>query len=236
MTALAHEGWVPTSLGSASRRGVVSPRPWPTGRGYTLAAVRLPRSKDELAMTLHAVASVLAPGGHLLLYGANDEGIKSIVRRLEPVFVRCTDDGDRGALPCALGYSRARRGTPEFVGGVGYGVQPTDRRAPRRVVDLPRCVLTRISRSRQQAPAGNAPPPDGGEDGARLRRRDRIHRRSLQCPGCPGRVDRRGYGGARGGTGERPRRARHGGVRFGGDRWSDVRPHCVQSANSPREG
>ncbi len=37
-------------------------------------------------MALHATASVLEPTGSLLLFGANDEGIKSVARRLPPMF------------------------------------------------------------------------------------------------------------------------------------------------------
>jgi 16S rRNA (guanine1207-N2)-methyltransferase len=41
-----------------------------------VAALRLPRGKEELSMSLHAAASVLIPGGIVLVYGANDEGIR----------------------------------------------------------------------------------------------------------------------------------------------------------------
>lgn len=37
-------------------------------------------------MLVHAAASVLAPGGELLVYGANDEGARSAPARIEPVF------------------------------------------------------------------------------------------------------------------------------------------------------
>ncbi len=52
-------------------------RPWPSPGRHGAAFVRLPRSKDELAMTLHATASVLAPDAPVFLYGAKDEGIRS---------------------------------------------------------------------------------------------------------------------------------------------------------------
>jgi 16S rRNA (guanine1207-N2)-methyltransferase len=48
--------------------------------------VRLPKARAELDMTLHAVASVLAPGAPLWLYGANDEGIKSAAKPLSALF------------------------------------------------------------------------------------------------------------------------------------------------------
>lgn len=37
-------------------------------------------------MLLHMAAGALRPGGRLLVYGANDEGVKSVPRRLEPLF------------------------------------------------------------------------------------------------------------------------------------------------------
>jgi len=39
--------------------------------------MRLPRGREELAMTVHASASVLEEGGRALVYGATDEGIRS---------------------------------------------------------------------------------------------------------------------------------------------------------------
>lgn len=59
--------------------------PWPAPGPYDAAIVRLPRSKAELEMTLHASAADLKPGAPLYVYGANDEGIKSIPRRMEPL-------------------------------------------------------------------------------------------------------------------------------------------------------
>jgi len=51
--------------------------PWPQGGPYGTALGRIPRSKDELLMSLHAVASVMGSTGTVALYGANDEGVKS---------------------------------------------------------------------------------------------------------------------------------------------------------------
>ncbi len=63
-----------------------SPTPWPQGGPYKTALVRLPRSNDELTLTLHAVRSMLTDDGSLYLFGANDEGIKSAGKRLAPLF------------------------------------------------------------------------------------------------------------------------------------------------------
>jgi len=60
--------------------------PWPAEGTFHLAALRLPRSKEELAMALHAAASVLFPGGTMLVYGAKDEGIGSAMTLLSSLF------------------------------------------------------------------------------------------------------------------------------------------------------
>jgi len=52
-------------------------RPWPPSGPFDLAIVRLARAKDEQEMVLHAVLSVLAVDGRLVVYGGNDEGIRS---------------------------------------------------------------------------------------------------------------------------------------------------------------
>jgi 16S rRNA (guanine1207-N2)-methyltransferase len=57
-------------------------QPWPPPGPFELAIVRLAKAKDEQEMTAHAVLSVLAPRARLLLYGGNDEGIRSAVTAL----------------------------------------------------------------------------------------------------------------------------------------------------------
>ena len=49
------------------------------------ALLRLPRAKDELDMMLHAAAAQVCAGGIITVYGANDEGIRSAVTRIEPL-------------------------------------------------------------------------------------------------------------------------------------------------------
>ncbi len=68
-----------------SRRAgdIAAPTPWPSGGPYACALLRLAKSKDEQEMALHAVASVLEPGGRVLLFGGNDEGIRSAINTLE---------------------------------------------------------------------------------------------------------------------------------------------------------
>ena len=59
---------------------------WPPPGPYTACALRLPRSKPALDLALHAAASELEPGAPIWMFGANDEGIRSLPRRLEPLF------------------------------------------------------------------------------------------------------------------------------------------------------
>jgi 16S rRNA (guanine1207-N2)-methyltransferase len=70
--------------------------PWPSGGPFEAALVRLPRSTDEQRMSLHASLSVLAPGGRLILYGGNDEGIRPAARMLEEVCGAVTRIASRG--------------------------------------------------------------------------------------------------------------------------------------------
>ncbi|MBT8397388.1 MAG: class I SAM-dependent methyltransferase [Gemmatimonadetes bacterium] len=55
---------------------------WPAPGPYGLVTLRLPRAKEELSMGLSAAASVLSPGGAVLVYGANDEGIRGAMGTL----------------------------------------------------------------------------------------------------------------------------------------------------------
>jgi 16S rRNA (guanine1207-N2)-methyltransferase len=68
---IAFEGW--------SRRLVAggTAAPWPQAGSFDLALLRLPRAKTEQEMAAHACLGVLAPGGRLVIYGGNDEGIRS---------------------------------------------------------------------------------------------------------------------------------------------------------------
>jgi 16S rRNA (guanine1207-N2)-methyltransferase len=70
-----------------SRRLVegASAAPWPPPGPFDLAFVRLPKARDEQAMTAHAVLSVLRAKGRLILYGGNDEGIRSAPAMLEEI-------------------------------------------------------------------------------------------------------------------------------------------------------
>ena len=63
--------------------GGLAAAPWPPAGPFDAALVRLPKARDEQEMTAHAIFSVLAPGSRLILYGGNDEGIRSAAGMLE---------------------------------------------------------------------------------------------------------------------------------------------------------
>jgi len=56
---------------------------WPDDVVADAAILRMPKGREALRMALHAVASRLHAGGRLLVYGANDEGVRSAGRTLE---------------------------------------------------------------------------------------------------------------------------------------------------------
>lgn len=66
-------------------RNGVEVSPWPPEGVFSTAALRLPRAKDELEMLVHAATARLETGGALLVYGANDEGIRSAGGRISPL-------------------------------------------------------------------------------------------------------------------------------------------------------
>jgi 16S rRNA (guanine1207-N2)-methyltransferase len=58
--------------------------PWPEPGPYTSALIRLPKSKDELDFALDAAASVLPTDASIVVYGHNDEGVRSAAAHLAP--------------------------------------------------------------------------------------------------------------------------------------------------------
>lgn len=87
--------------------------PWPDAAGVDLATVRLPRDKGALDLAVHAALAALAPGGELLVYGPNDEGARSVGKRLRDLLRLETADTRRhcrawlGARPEAVPGLRA---------------------------------------------------------------------------------------------------------------------------------
>jgi 16S rRNA (guanine1207-N2)-methyltransferase len=58
---------------------------WPASTACSSAFVRLGKDRRALAMALDAAASVVAPGGAIVLFGANAEGVKSAAKSLDVV-------------------------------------------------------------------------------------------------------------------------------------------------------
>ena len=112
----AGEAWSSSlPVHSWSRRGPQA-KTWPTAAVYDVVVIRLPRAREEFDMLLHMAAGALIPGGRLLVAGANDEGIKSSPRFIEPVFgpVKTLATGGHGRLLVAL--------RPEHVAGLRSGL------------------------------------------------------------------------------------------------------------------
>jgi 16S rRNA (guanine1207-N2)-methyltransferase len=57
--------------------------PWPRAVSFNVALLRLPKARDEQEMVAHACLSALSPGGRLVVYGGNDEGIRSAAVMIE---------------------------------------------------------------------------------------------------------------------------------------------------------
>jgi 16S rRNA (guanine1207-N2)-methyltransferase len=57
--------------------------PWPSVAPCDVALLRLPKAKDEQEMAAHACLSVLVDDGRLIVYGGNDEGIRSAAGMLQ---------------------------------------------------------------------------------------------------------------------------------------------------------
>ena len=81
---------------------------------YDAATVRLSKDKSAFEMAIHAVLSVLKPDAPLYIYGANDEGIKSVPRRLRDLCGELTVIEARRHARLAGG---AGRGPQRRVGG-----------------------------------------------------------------------------------------------------------------------
>lgn len=58
---------------------------WPTGVSCDAAFVRLPPSRGALDFALHAAAACIPGGAPIVLFGMNDEGIRSATRQLDGV-------------------------------------------------------------------------------------------------------------------------------------------------------
>ncbi|MEE2787787.1 MAG: methyltransferase [Myxococcota bacterium] len=59
---------------------------WPQGIHYDGATLRIPKEKAALTLYLDGIASTLKSGAPVWIYGANDEGIRSVTAQLDPLF------------------------------------------------------------------------------------------------------------------------------------------------------
>jgi len=57
--------------------------PWPEAADCTSAFVRLGKDRRALTMALDAAASIVPPGGAIVLFGANAEGVRSAAKALD---------------------------------------------------------------------------------------------------------------------------------------------------------
>ena len=78
-----------------ARNGEVA-SPWPAGGEFDCIILRLPKSKPEQDMTVHALAALLTHSGRLVIYGGNDEGIKPIAKRIGALFQTVDTRAARG--------------------------------------------------------------------------------------------------------------------------------------------
>jgi 16S rRNA (guanine1207-N2)-methyltransferase len=85
LPALLGERGVDAALWTRRLAGGAKAQPWPEAGPFDIALLRLPKAKDEQEMAAHACLSVLVPGGQLIVYGGNDEGIRSAGGRLAEV-------------------------------------------------------------------------------------------------------------------------------------------------------
>lgn len=89
-TLVAEDGILAEALGAESwsrwSSGERPGRPWPTAGPFEAATLRLPKGRRSIEMAVHALGGVLAPDGALYIYGANDEGIRSLPKMLAPLF------------------------------------------------------------------------------------------------------------------------------------------------------
>ncbi len=58
---------------------------WPAAGPFSSAFIRLPKVKEALDFALHAAASVVPTGAPIVIFGANDEGVRSVASHLESV-------------------------------------------------------------------------------------------------------------------------------------------------------
>ena len=85
LPALLTERGIDTIVWNRRLVGGRHAEPWPPAGPFDLALLRLPKARDEQEMAMHACLGVLVPGGRLIVYGGNDEGVRSAASVLDRV-------------------------------------------------------------------------------------------------------------------------------------------------------
>ena len=83
LPALVAQRGVDVAVWNRRVAGAHQASPWPSAAPCQVALLRLPKAKDEQEMTTHACLGALVDGGRLIVYGGNDEGIRSAAGMLE---------------------------------------------------------------------------------------------------------------------------------------------------------
>jgi 16S rRNA (guanine1207-N2)-methyltransferase len=96
LPALLRERGVDAAVWNRRVVGSLPATPWPPAGPFDLAVLRLPKAKDEQEMSAHACLGVLVPAGRLVLYGGNEEGIRSAALMLEELCGRVETVAARG--------------------------------------------------------------------------------------------------------------------------------------------
>jgi 16S rRNA (guanine1207-N2)-methyltransferase len=93
---------------------------WPPGGSFDWIGLRLPKGTDELRMLARVAAARLAPRGTLWIYGASDEGIRSVKKRLASDFGSIEDWAVGGR--CRV--IQARDPTPVLAPNISDWIDP----------------------------------------------------------------------------------------------------------------
>ena len=136
-----------------NRRSSAPNRPWPPAGPFDVALLRLPKAKDEQEMAAHACLGVLAPGGRLIVYGGNDEGIRSAGAMLERL--------------CGAVETLATRGHGRVRLGAASGRLAPDC-APRWRTGARSCRSTSAAQPRDWSPIPGCSPPGASTRARRL--------------------------------------------------------------------
>ena len=122
-------------------------------RGPSMShCLRLPKAKDEQEMAVHACLSVLAPGGRLIVYGGNDEGIRSAAGMIERLCGGVETLATRGHGRVLAAHRPADPVTAaRLAGGVALDDVARDRRQQARLGLLPRHLRGRPHRRGHRA-------------------------------------------------------------------------------------